>query len=290
MEKYGPTEMAMGKNLRLGWIFTVIGISLICIATSMMLGCPITPFHVIGIVIGLCFTAFGISLLIDGIKEYHLLKKMEADDRARVQTEHEAAVAKIQADKEAEIAKLNEEKERDRIKIFDPSTNQKRTFVVPVLADLSGGIYAGTLHTDVPIEVMGENLDFYRMIEGNPDPTMTVSGLPSNPGGVAGKAAGLSIRSGIMLSGLAHYANSFVVDKKDINVVVVIIYNAEITGISGQSVRITHDTSRYTLTPLDLDILKCEYVPLDVLEPKVFDALTRLVISKLPVYVSKNKP
>lgn len=272
-----PNEGIMKKHFQVGAIFTVVGIATIGIIVMQMLSCPINGFHIGFGLLALVLTAFGLSLLNDGLKEYRLLKKVEAEK-----------LAKLKADYEAEIIQIHNMRELDRIKIFDPSENQKRTFVVPVLADLSGGIYAGTLHTDIPIEVMGEKLDFYRMIEGNPDPNMIVSGLKKKP---SGSTADFCVSSNIMISGLAHYPNSFVVDKKDINVVVVIIYNASITGISGQSVRISNDiSSMVNLTALDHDMLKCEFVPIDVLKPKVFDALTRMVINELPEYLEKNKP
>lgn len=275
-----PNEGIMKKHLQVGAIFTVVGIAILCIVVMQMLSCPINGLHIGLGLLGLIMTGYGLSLLNDGLKEYRQLKKMEVEK-----------LAKLKTDYEAEIIQIHNMRELDRIKIFDPSENQKRTFVIPILADLSGGIYAGTLRTDVPIEVMGEKLDFHRMVEGNPDPTMNVSGLPQNPGGAAGKNSGLSIRTGILASGLAHYPNSFVVDKKDINVLVVIIYNASIAGIAGQSVRITNDVSGMkNLTPLDLDILKCEFVPLEVLKPKVYDALFRMAIDELPEFMAKNKP
>lgn len=278
--KMEKTQKEISDGFLFGGFLTVVGFILIAVAIVFFIKCSFDGWHLAPLLVGLIFASVGLLMLNEGIKAVQHLNKLEQEN-----------LAKIEADHAAEIVKINEQKELDRIKIFDPSTNQKRTFVVPVLADLAGGIYAGMLHTDVPLEVMGVMLDFYLMIEGNPDPAMTISGLPQNPGGVAGKTAGLSIRSGLMISGLSHYPNTFVIDKKDINVVVVIIYNAEITGIAGQSVRITHDISGMTnLTPLDQDMLKCEFVPIDVLKHKVHDALTRLVISELPEYLAKNKP
>jgi len=281
-------QKEIARKFQLAAIFIVLGVAIMVISIVFLIKCAFNPIYIGGLLVGLGLIILGILNLENGLKKVRKLKDDAVKRFIQLSADHQCEIQKINGEHKKEIEAIEEQNERDRFKIVDPSENQKRTYVVPVLADISGGIYAGLLHTDVPAEVMGKALDFYGLVEGNPDPSMIISGLPMNPGGEAGKKSGLSIRTGLLISGQAHSTNSVVLNGKDENVVVVMIYNAEVTGVSGHSLHITQDVSGFSLKPLDHDLLRCEFVALDVLKPKVNTSLARQIIAELPEWLKTN--
>lgn len=301
-------------EFQLGLTSLLLGIALISMGALMALTCPIGPMVMAMLILGPIFTGWGAYMLIESVKKDNLRKQ-------QIETEHLAEVAKLKTDEEtcrlkliadnkaevekivsheemernnlqaahtAELEKINAQKELDRFPIIDSRVEKKRTYVIGVLADFPNNI--GLLHTNVPAKIMGKDLDFHSLIEGNPDPALNTSGFPMNPGGAAGKTTGVSIRTGVMISGQAHCPNSFPFNGKDLNVLVVMIYNAEFKGTSGHAMEMTGDTSSFTLTPLDRDLLRCTFLPLDEAKEKANNSLLRQIIAELPEWLEKNKP